>query len=247
MKNTFIPLLLGLVAVVVAFWSVRERNATQRDLQAARHSARAAAVRADTLDVENDALRKQLASAPKVPPIVSQSVAIPTAAIPAGAGTAAFSLVGTVRLTFGSVAVGGGWKLREGRRGFVFATPSMDESGSVMLLARLVEMPDSEVARFGLQELLTDGRAAERLLVRPVNDRVVLMRALEESQGLDVLTPPRVLTRPGGDATIQVQGNPELGEQGFRIGFTPNVQPDGASLDLGIKVRFQPDEGKPGP
>ena len=269
MKNTLLPLAVGLIAVFVAVKAVRDRNRLQSVLQSARDTARASASRADSMDVENEQLRKQVqllkslgvneielarlradstelkrlkTSPPKPAPVAVAPAAITAAQKPPGAEGAGFTVDGTVRLSFGNMAVSGGWKLPENKRGFVMVTPTKDASGSVMLETRLVAMPETAVATLGLRKLLVEGFAAERFLVRAAGQGAEMLRWLDEAEGVDVLSGPRLLTRSGADATIQVQGNPELGQKGIRVGFLPTVQADGATLDLGIKIRLQPDD-----
>jgi hypothetical protein len=273
MQRTILPLALGLIAVVVAIVSVRDRRAAQRELQSTRDAARSASARADNLDVEVAHLRKLLATATsqgvddvelarlraaatELKRLKSATTSGAAKILPATAATSpsaastpkaaeaplvAYSLEGTVRMGFGGMVVGGGWRLQEGRRAFLFASPTREESGSVMLDARLVEMPDAVVERFGLQDVVAGGRASEKFFIRDAAARAELIRNLEQTAGVDVLSGPRVLTRSGGDATIQVQGNPDSGEPGIRIGFTPTVQADGVNLDLGIKLKFLPE------
>ncbi|MBI3877569.1 MAG: hypothetical protein HY300_16690, partial [Verrucomicrobia bacterium] len=121
-------------------------------------------------------------------------------------------------------------------------TPTRDESGGVELVARLVEVPESALETLGFNGLVTDARAAERFFTMSSDAAAELIRSLEQMAGVDLLTGPRIRTRPGGEAMISIGNNADTEE--ISIGFTPQVQPDGNSLDMTMKVRLPQPKAK---
>ena len=158
-----------------------------------------------------------------------------------------FTLDGTVRLNFGETVLSGGWSRTEGKRLFSLMTPTLEDGGHIMIAARLVEIPETAWETFGLKNLTSDTRAAEHFSTFTPELAANFMHLLEQMDGVAVLTSPRIVTNPGSEATISIGGNADTNEAGITLAFTPQIQPDGNSLDMAMKVRLPQPKAKNAP
>lgn len=275
MRVTVISLVVGLVAVFVAINAVQEQRTARTELAALGERARQAGDHLTRLEAENATLRRENAALTSQQPNPSElaklraeaaelrrlraqsSSLTPRAqnpepadlsppAPPAGDSAEPLTLDGTVRLNFGETIVSGGWQAQTaGKRIFTLLTPTRLDDGNVMFAVRLAEVPETALETLGLKDLSIEVRAAERYSTLSPEAGAELVRSLEQMTGVDVLTTPRLVTRPGSEATISIGNHPDT--VGISITLTPQVQPGGNSLDMMMKVVLPPPRAKTAP
>ena len=160
-----------------------------------------------------------------------------------------------------SVAAGntlalGGWTTSPGKRMLVFVEPKVLETGtpgrvgSVMLNGRFIEAPDEVLARVAselkldvLEKLKVTGKSAsaQSLLTAEQADRV--LKFLEQSAGVSVLSAPRIQTGDGVQATLSHTEQKTVAGQEHALGPMLDVEPriaaDGSSVNLTVSARFK--------
>ena len=267
MRVTVISLVVGLVAVFVAINAVQERRAARTELAALRERAQQAGDHLTRLEAENATLRRENAALTSQLPNPSELAKLRADAAelrrlraqsssltpraqnpkpadlsppppPVGDSAEPLTLDGTVRLNFGETIVSGGWQSQPAdKRTFALLTLTRLDDGNVMVAARFAEVPETALETLGLKEISTEVRAAGRYYTLSPEAGAELARSLEQMDGVDVLTCPRLVTRPGSEATISIGNYPD--SVGISITLTPQVQPGGASLEMTMKVVFR--------
>ena len=275
MRVTVISLLIGLVAVFVAINAVREQRMARNELAVLRERTQQAGTLLIRLETENTTLRKENAaltsqlpnpndlaklradaaelrrlrapSSSTTPRSHNRTTAeVPAPPPPAADSTNTLTLAGTVRLGFGETIVSGGWQSQSaGKRIFTLLTPTRLDDGNVMVAARFAEVPEIALETLELKDLSIEVRAAERYSTLSPEAGAELVRSLEQMTGVDVLTSPRLVTRPGSEATISSGNYPDTA--GISITLTPQVQPGGNSLDMIMKVLLSQPKAKTEP
>ena len=151
--------------------------------------------------------------------------------------------------------VTGGWKLPSGKHGLFFIEPvAVDAAGNrvseassanqVVVQARIVELPEETLARYGLSALKNDAAEAggKMLLAQP--ELKELFTALEQEPGVSVLAAPRVLTLSGRQAQIKIADvhtahTGESYETGPVLDLVPSIAADGRSIDLRLSAEMR--------
>jgi RNA polymerase sigma factor (sigma-70 family) len=137
------------------------------------------------------------------------------------------------RVPEGQTLITGGWISGQGKRSFVLMTPSIhateNQPGQITLQSLIFEMTDEALASAGLNEFTTD--AAESTLAglytrEEAND---LMRILEQSEGVNILSAPRISTHNGTQASVST-GGPDI--IGPAIEILPEIAPGGDAVDI---------------
>lgn len=159
-----------------------------------------------------------------------------------------------VPLAPGQSLVTGGWRLPGGKRGVVLVEPSYVSAtgdalagpvsgGQVVIQARFVELPDEVMTKVGLDSLKAEAKETSGhgvLDAQQVRDMVAL---LEQSQGVNVLSAPRVLTLDGRQAQIKVVSTKTINDQPYEVGpsldVVPRVSADGRATDLTVIARIR--------
>ena len=156
----------------------------------------------------------------------------------------------TVRATLATrqTLVTGGWITREGRRSLVFVEPefggSADLNGQVLLRTRIVEMPDSAFASLGLDALKSEGKQSSRQTILAPEQAAALVKTLEGTAGVDILSAPMITTADGRQAQVKVADvrtapSGEAFETGPMIDIVPHLSADRASVDLNITAQLR--------
>jgi hypothetical protein len=117
----------------------------------------------------------------------------------------------------GETLIAGGWSTAPGRRMLVLLTPTMiDPSGNkvdppfsaqsqIEIDAKFVEATEPVLVKLGLQGQFTEQNDTE-YTVRESSDRIrSLINAIEQSDGSELLSAPRVTTLLGHQAAVSVQ------------------------------------------
>ena len=156
----------------------------------------------------------------------------------------------TVRATLATrqTLVTGGWITREGRRSLVFVEPefggSADLNGQVLLRTRIVEMPDSAFASLGLDALKSEGKQSSGQAILTPEQAAALVKTLEGTAGVDILSAPMITTADGRQAQVKVADvrtapSGEAFETGPMIDIVPHLSADRASVDLNITAQLR--------
>ncbi|MSU27430.1 MAG: hypothetical protein EXS27_05895 [Pedosphaera sp.] len=148
-----------------------------------------------------------------------------------------------------SLALGGWAEPGTGRSILGFVTPETtpDAPGSVMVQMRLMSVPDALLDRLGLQRLRAELPPGQP----PRFDAAqiaTLLKAMEQSEGVDILSMPRVITSSGQQAQVAVLNEREGGPTtGPVITLTPTLDASGTSvrLDVGVELKLLPQRPQP--
>lgn len=151
-------------------------------------------------------------------------------------------LIATVkaRVPVNGLLVTGGWEIAPGRRALVLAGPvaTVQPDGSVTIdvTTRIIDAPDSVLTKLGLDLKSNDRSTAQQLF--DADNAAALIQALEASEGVDVLSAPRVSTADGVEAQI---GWTRDGEEGAtQIGLLPRLDPTDGSVELELSADLLP-------
>jgi len=169
----------------------------------------------------------------------------PTPAVPAPSITdppEARRLIAAVKAHIppNGLLVTGGWEIAPGRRALVLAGPvaTVQPDGTVTIdvTTRIVDAPDSVLATLGLDLKSNDRSSAQQLF--DADNAAALIQALEASEGVDVLSAPRVTTADGRQAQI---GWSRDGEEGAtQIDLIPRLDPTDGSIELVLSADLLP-------
>ncbi len=169
----------------------------------------------------------------------------PPATTPAGEPAAAVetyraSVQGT--LAPGQTLVTGGWTTAAGKRALVLIEAAIAsdaaQAGQVVLQARFVELPDQVLGKVGLEGLMSEGKETSSKAILTFEQNEALVKALEATSGVNVLSAPKISTLDGRQAQMKVVSLRTIAGETYELGPTvdivPRISPDGASVDLGI-------------
>ncbi|MDB6026903.1 MAG: hypothetical protein JWM68_3126 [Verrucomicrobiales bacterium] len=138
----------------------------------------------------------------------------------------------TAELKSNETLVTGGWDTADGKKTFVFVTPEFTNDKEIQLTARFAEIAVDKIGE-DLNKYLRSGRIS-------VEDTRGIVKRLENEEGVDFLSAPRVSTVNGRQAQVSVLQQVEIdGEKvllGPALDFIPTIAADGASVSLGIQA-----------
>ncbi len=165
-----------------------------------------------------------------------------------------FTSTVNVLLAPGQSVVTGGWRLPDGKRGVVLVEPSFVSAtgdllngpvsgGQVVIQARFVELSDEVMVKAGLDSLKADAKETSGHGVLDARQAKDMIALLEASQGVNVLSAPRVLTLEGRQAQINVSQTKTINDVQVELGpsldVVPRVSADGRATDLSIVARIR--------
>ena len=165
----------------------------------------------------------------------------------------------TARVPAGQSLITGGWNTAPGMRMFILVNPggvasanAADGSvnpGQALLSSVIFEVPEKALTQLGLDQLTTAGaQSAVQGLLGAANGKS-LLEALSNTEGVNILSKPRVQTSDGVAASISIgesSANPGEPASGHTIEFTPHVAADGSGVDLAMKAVIRTAKAKPG-
>lgn len=142
----------------------------------------------------------------------------------------------------GEACVTGGWPGSGQKRVLAFIAPDLGADGSIEITTRLAEVPESVLNSLGLANLKSEpGESATRHILS-AEQHSRLMNLLQESDGVDVLSAPRVTTADGRQAQVQVVNLVSVGGQVYPLGpvidLVPHLSPDRRTIDLIVSAQF---------
>jgi RNA polymerase sigma factor (sigma-70 family) len=141
----------------------------------------------------------------------------------------------------GETIVTGGSLLPDGKRLFVFATPthSSDQGRTtVEVRSRFLALPDEAVARLGLEKLSTS--AANTLQHGEVwapGEMDTAFAKLDQSSGADTLSAPGVRLLSGNEGAI---GIGQEGGESLQMKVRPKLAADGRALEMELRMELAP-------
>ena len=151
----------------------------------------------------------------------------------------------SAKLARGQTMLTGGWRTESGKRTLLLVTPEVSDGDAGVKQIKFqtvwVAGPDDVLTELGLDRLFTDGRTNDvaHLLSEPQTR--TLLAGLVGGAGVDVLTAPRVTTKEGMQARIDVTQSTTEGDVTIQVGpaieLTPKIGADG-TLDLTVNAQF---------
>ena len=185
-------------------------------------------------------LRNELRAVTNAPP--AKTVAAPVKAPLTPLSVVRFTNAVTATIPLGHALVLGSWASPEpGKRLLGFMTPETtpDAPGSVLAQTRIMSVPDALLDRLGLQALRAETAANQGPAIFSAAQFATLLKTMEETEGVDVLTAPRVLAANGQAAKIAVtQAQPDGTSTGPVIHVTPTLDADGTNVRLEVNLEL---------
>ncbi len=203
-------ILLCLILCLIAFWLMRTVFGTR-----------------EPVSVPKTATPPTSLSAP-TPPKVEK--------VPAARKPLKISSRGKVRLKPGESAVLGYWEIAPGMNGMAIVTPETTPEGHVKMTAKLLHMPDATVSEADAQDLfpaIFDFENYSAIDPQRLGD---LQNKLQSSRGVDMLSTPTLLTRPGQRASISI-GNSN--ESILSLGLQADPVAEDGGYDLSLELQRQ--------
>ncbi len=190
-------------------------------------------------------LRNEQRLAPKAGSSPAPKLPLATNPPPAALASPVTTLTATLSANVGlghALAFGGWTSPTPGKRIVGLLTPDVDASapGAVMVATRLIEFPDAAMEQLGLQGLRTGQTHSQGQAHFTAEQLAALLKWAEQTDGVDMLTSPRIITRSGQAAQLAVQAYSDSTNTGPVINLTPTLDPTGASvrLDVGIELKL---------
>ncbi len=191
-------------------------------------------------------LRRQVAESANKRPAAAPETPPATAAEPSAPPVETYSATAHAVVGWKQTLVTGGWILPSGKRALVLIQPHLvegDQVGQVELQTRIIEMPDSGFAQFGLDGMKTDNKLSSYSGLLTVEQTEAIIKALENMEGVDVISAPKILTADGREAQVKmvdVKTAPsgEKYEVGPSIDLVPKISSDGKSVELTVSAQL---------
>lgn len=195
-------------------------------------------------------LRDQLKAVPPANP-AADAIPVPAPAEPAEPEIIppVDTFTATVRVTLApqQTLVTGGWRFPNGKRGIVLVEPVLIENAGavaqVEVHTRFVEMPDDALGTLGLEALRAGGKETGGQAVYDADQAQILLKALEQLPGVNVLSAPTVSTLDGRQAQVNVVSNTDANstapEVGPSLSIIPKLADDGMSMNLSVIAQMR--------
>jgi hypothetical protein len=143
----------------------------------------------------------------------------------------------------------GGWATPPGKRTIAFVSPRIDE-GSISLESRFLEVPEEALAKVvselslpGLDKLRAESKASSVQSLFTAAEAALILKTLENTAGVDVISSPKVLTGNGRQAIISTTEQKTIEGQEHTLGPSLDVEPriaaDGFSVNLTVSARLK--------
>lgn len=183
---------------------------------------------------------KEPVSEPKTVTTPPTSLSAPTPPkaekAPAARKPLKISSKGKVRLRPGESAVLGYWEIAPGMNGMAIVTPETTPEGHVKMTAKLLHLSDAAVSDAEAHDLFPDIFDFENYSAIGPERLSELQSSLQESRGVDMLSMPTVLTRPGQQASISI-GNSN--DSMLSLGLKADPVADDGGYDLSLDFQRQ--------
>lgn len=192
-------------------------------------------------------LRRQVAEAANKRPAPVPGTSPAAAAEPSAPPVETYSATAHAVVPWKQTLITGGWTLPSGKRALVLIQPHPvegDQVGQIELQTRIIEMPDSGFAQFGLDGMKTDNKLSSFSGLLTVEQTDAVIKALEQMEGVTVLSAPKVTTLSGRQAQVKVVDvktapSGEKYEVGPSIDMVPQISADRRSVDLTVSAQLK--------
>ena len=183
----------------------------------------------------------------------SKTTALPSASTgpsEPGASAAPDAVPGILRLQAslqaqvgtGQALLTGGWANGPGKRVFVLATPQIegDNKDRVHIQTKVIEVPETELAKLGLDAFTVEGSESSLKQVMPADQAKGLIEALQGMEGARFIAESVITTADGRQAEIQnvdqqvVEGVKQ--DLGPVINIVPVISGDKSMIDITLKA-----------
>ncbi len=141
----------------------------------------------------------------------------------------------------GQMLITGGWRTGLGKHMLLLMAPRPNfggDSQAVLVESHFVDVPDQVLTALGLGAIATDANESSAKEVLAAADADSIVAKLRESEGVDFISSPRVLTRNGQQAQLQVTQqrmvDGTMHTLGPVINVVPTISSDGASVDVNV-------------
>jgi len=160
------------------------------------------------------------------------------------------SFVASVQATVGDggTLVTGEWTTKPGKRALVFVAPQIQPAGpsrgQVLVKTYIAEASDDIWASLGLAGIKSEGRETTGQQTFGAEDAATILKALQETAGVEVLGAPRVQSADGVPASVFIGQNlvpPGATEEvpiGHQIEITPRLSADNRTVDLTLQAKY---------
>lgn len=164
----------------------------------------------------------------------------------------------TTHIPTGQAMITGGWTTSPGMRSFIMVTPTAVNStganangpAQTLLNSVIFEVPEKQLAHLGLDQLTSATSQSSVQGLVGLDNAKSLFEALSNTEGVSVLSRPRVQTADGIAASIFIGSNTAESGNGQPVGhsidFTPHLAADGSGMDLGVKAALSMPAAKSG-
>jgi len=146
----------------------------------------------------------------------------------------------------GQTAVTGGWSTQPGKRLLIFVQPEIIGAGpptQILLQAKLIEMPEGVITDIGMDALRAEQKESSSLGMLNKEQAESILKQLEETAGVELLSAPRVATFDGKQARVQMSQTKMIGGSNQQVGpvieFIPRMSADGSAVDLTISAQLR--------
>lgn len=144
-----------------------------------------------------------------------------------------FSSKGKIRLKPGESAVLGYWEISPGMNGMAIVTPETTPEGHVKMTAKLLRLSDDAIDEAEVQDLFPDVFDFENYSAIGSERLRGLQKNLQSTKGVDMLSMPTVMTRPGQRASISI-GNSNDSMLSLDLQADPVAEDGGYNLSLDL-------------
>ena len=200
-------------------------------------------------------LRKELKAAQLAAAKRSREAAATNSPAEPASPVQSYSASVRANVPFAQTLVTGGWKLPSGKHALFFVAPQLiDRVGNVAqpgsgadqisLETHIVELSEQALARLGLDSLKSDSMETGAQLTLNETQARAILDDLRQTEGVDVLGAPRVLTLSGRQAQVKI-ANTFIGptgepfETGPMVDVVPTIGADGRSADLQLDAQVR--------
>lgn len=143
----------------------------------------------------------------------------------------------------GQTLLTGGWSNKPGKRIFLLSTPLIqgDNADQVQITTKVIQVADAALAKVGLDAFTVEGGESSLKQVLRRDQAEELVRVLRETDGVDLLSEPRITTLDGRQAEIRdiPEGTGAAGQGwGCAINVVPVISGDKTAVDITLQARI---------
>lgn len=190
-------------------------------------------------------LRRQIAEAAAKRPAVEPEKT-PTAAVePSAPPVETYTATAQAPVPWNQTLITGGWILPSGKRALVMVRPVPVEGGDIAQLELQTKIMEMPAMALGQMDMAKAGQRKSSLSgVLTSEQTALVMKALEQMEGVNVLAAPKVITVDGRQAQVKVVDvktapSGETYEVGPSIDIVPKISADGTSVDLNVTAQLR--------